>query len=800
MSTKEKLKNNNSMPPSGSIVAGECYRFTILTSRLFRLEYSKNGKFQDLPTQVVVNRNFQTPEFTLYESEHVLEITTEELHLIYDKKEFSANGLSIHVRDAQGKHMSNWHYGQMSKNLGGTARTLDDVNGPVAIEQGILSKEGYALMDDSGSLSITPENWIEARGEEAVDLYFFGYGRDYWQALKDFYQLTGPTPLLPRYALGNWWSRYHPYNESDYMKLMNTFKSKQIPFSVAVLDMDWHITAIDPKYGSGWTGYTWNRELFPNPAEFMSWLHSQNMKVTLNVHPADGIRPNEEMYAKMAQEMGIEDDRNPSIAFDFTNPEFMKAYFTVVHHPHEADGVDFWWIDWQQGKNSKLKGLDPLWTLNHYHYHDNARMGKRPLILSRYGGLGSHRYPIGFSGDTHATWESLDFQPYFTVTASNAGYGWWSHDIGGHMLGSKDDEMVTRWIQFGVFSPINRLHSSDNIFSGKEPWNYAQPYEAVIETFLRLRHQFIPYLYSMNKRAHEEGKPLMVPLYYDHPWDEDAYKYKNEYVFGTEMLVAPITTPIEKATQLASAAVWIPEGEWMDFFTGQIYSGNTRATFYRGISEIPVLVKKGGIIPLTDLSDYTNSVENPKKLELKVFAGATNSFTMWEDNNDEKYEQEQWLATKFTLLWEEQPVFIIHPAEGDYTVSPEYRDYKVKVINVPRQQLKVLIDGNEVPVEVSWANQCFEVSIKNIKNTQSVHIRLETNAVEQQNRLVRVYEFLNKAQIEYALKLELFEMIKQEKSFSKIVLDLGSRRLPNEIIGALLEILSSTEENLYSHI
>ncbi|MGG6312528.1 TIM-barrel domain-containing protein [Paenibacillus macerans] len=793
MITKEKL-TADPISPSSSIVAGRNYRFTILTSRLFRLEYNKDGKFQDLPTQVVINRNFQTPEFTVYESEQSLEITTAELHLIYDKKEFSSSGLSIHVMDTQGKHMSHWRYGQKSKNLGGTARTLDDVNGPIAIEDGIMSKEGYAVMDDSESLSITPDNWIETKDEGTVDFYFFGYGRDYWQALKDFYHLTGPTPLLPRYALGNWWSRYHPYSESDYKELMNKFKNKQIPFSVAVIDMDWHITDIDPRYGSGWTGYTWNRELFPEPAEFMSWLHRQNMKVTLNVHPADGIRPSEEMYTKMAKEMDVNHDRNPMIAFDLTNPEFVKAYFAIVHHPNEEDGVDFWWIDWQQGTDTKMKGLDPLWMLNHYHYYDNARNGKRPLILSRYAGLGSHRYPIGFSGDTHATWESLDFQPYFTVTASNAGYGWWSHDIGGHMLGIKDDEMVTRWIQFGVFSPVNRLHSSDNLFSGKEPWNYAQPYEAAIESFLRLRHRLIPYLYSMNKRLYEDGKPLMAPLYYDHPWDEDAYKFKNEYLFGTEMLVAPITTPIHKTTQLASVAAWIPEGEWIDFFTGQIYSGNTRAAFYRGIHEIPVLVKKGGIIPLADLADYTNSVENPEKLELMVFAGATNSFSMWEDCNEEKYHQGSWLATKFTLLWEAKPTFIIHAAEGDLNVSPRQRDYKVKMINVPRQKVRVLIDGNEVLSDVKWDDQCIEVSISSVMNTQSVHIVLETAAVEQKNKLARVYDFLNKAQMEYALKLELYEMIKQENSFSKIMRDLESRQLPTDVFGALLELLGSAEE------
>ena len=132
----------------------------------------------------------------------------------------------------------------------------------------------------------------------------------------------------------------------------------------------------------------------------------------------------------------------------------IRDSFKYLHHPNERNGVDFWWIDWQQGSNSKIEGLDPLWMLNHYHYLDNKRNGKRGLILSRYAGIGSHRYPIGFSGDSVISWDSLDFQPYFTANASNVGYGWWSHDIGGHMNGIKDDELATRWVQFGVFSPI----------------------------------------------------------------------------------------------------------------------------------------------------------------------------------------------------------------------------------------------------------------------------------------------------------------------------------------------------------
>ena len=392
---------------------------------------------------------------------------------------------------------------------------------------------------------------VEVRPKDSIDFYFFGYGHRYQEAVKDLYYLCGKTPLLPRWVFGNWWSRYHRYTEKEYKELMERFEQERIPFSVAVVDMDWHLVDIDPKYGSGWTGYTWNRDFFPDPGEFMDWLHGRNMKITLNVHPADGVRAYEEAYERVAKRMGINPDSGEPVQFDVTDRHFLEVYFEELHHPLEDEGVDFWWLDWQQGTVTKIPGLDPLWMLNHFHYLDSARRGKRRLTFSRYAGIGSHRYPIGFSGDTVITWDSLRFQPYFTATASNAGYGWWSHDIGGHMHGVRDDEMTARWVQLGVFSPLNRLHSTDNPFNGKEPWKYNKITQSVMEEFLRLRHKMVPYLYTMNRYASRDGQPLVRPMYWLEPEREETYDVPNEYYFGTELIAAPITDPADPCTCMA---------------------------------------------------------------------------------------------------------------------------------------------------------------------------------------------------------------------------------------------------------
>ena len=319
-----------------------------------------------------------------------------------------------------------------------------------------------------------------------------------------------------------------------------------MPLSVAVIDMDWHQVDIDPRYGSGWTGYTWNTDLFPDPAKFLADLHERGLATSLNVHPAEGVHAHEAAYPAIAKRMGIDPATELPVSFDPTDPDFMEAYLEELHHPLEDEGVDFWWLDWQQGGVTKVPGLDPLWLLNHFHFLDSGRDGKRPLTFSRYAGIGSHRYPIGFSGDTHITWESLDFQPYFTATASNAGYGWWSHDIGGHFKGYKDDELATRWVQLGVFSPVNRLHSGFNPFNTKEPWRFGADgrdgddrVPAAAAPAAALPRHDEP-ARARRGRADRPADVLRPPRRAPR-----RTTCPNQFMFGTELLVAPITSPAD---------------------------------------------------------------------------------------------------------------------------------------------------------------------------------------------------------------------------------------------------------------
>ena len=613
-------------------------RVSVITDRIIRVEKCDDGVFEDRPTQMVFDRNFANTHFKY-------EICGDKIVVETQKKVFSVDKNTLKVRVKKGEK---WVKERDGNNLSGTARTLDFSWGRwqlpsvrVKMGKGLFSTAGIVEIDDSGSFILLDDGSVEMRKEGVVDKYIFAFDDDYLGGLKEFYSLTGSPPVLPKYALGNWWSRYHAYTQEEYIQLMDKFSEKDIPLTVATIDMDWHLVKDVPKeasklphsfQGPGWTGYTFNKKLFPDHKQFFKDLKARGLAITMNLHPKDGVRFFEEQYPDMASANGIDPETKQTVEFDFTDMRFVESYFDILHHPYEEDGVDFWWIDWQQGKKSKLKGFDPLWALNHYHTLDSGREGRTPLILSRYAGVGSHRYPLGFSGDTFVKWSSLKFQPYFTSTASNIGYTWWSHDIGGHIFSNGDSELYTRWLQYGVFSPINRLHSN-NTSKSKEPWLYGRKAEEIATEFMKLRHRLLPYLYTANIRTARDGEPLIMPMYYLDK-TERGKGAKNQYYFGTELLVAPV---VEKCKDdgFAHVKVYLPKGKWTDFFTGKIYIGGKTHTMAIPLDRMPVFAKEGAIIPM--LKPRKGNSQIFDQLEVRVYAGES-KYRMFDEGGYTDFE------------------------------------------------------------------------------------------------------------------------------------------------------------------
>lgn len=228
---------------SGGSKGSSAYRFTILTDRLLRYEWSPDGGFEDRVSSFAFFRRFPdvpVPNFQTCETKDSLQITTEYFQLTYDKKKFSADGLSVKVLGPSNRG-DVWRYdGKSYGDLGGTARTLDGAYGRVDLEPGVLSrKKGYAVLEDSESMLWDEKGWIAVREKGRVDGYVFAYDGDHKGAIRDFYRVSGKQPVLPRWTLGNWWSRYHEYSAGEYLELMDRFKREGIPLNVGVVDMDW---------------------------------------------------------------------------------------------------------------------------------------------------------------------------------------------------------------------------------------------------------------------------------------------------------------------------------------------------------------------------------------------------------------------------------------------------------------------------------------------------------------------------------------------------------------------------------
>ncbi len=716
--------------PRAEVILGKA-RFTVLTPQMIRMEWAADGKFEDHASFVFINRKLPVPKFSkeMTEGGKKLVLKTETLTLTYsssagDSGRFMPQDLSI-AYTVDGKAVV-WHPGMADpENLQGTTRTLDGALGSKTKEpigEGLVSRSGWALVDDStrplfdsadfrflqGEKSQWP--WVMERpAGERQDWYFFGYGHDYRKALGDYVRVAGRIPLPPRFAFGAWWSRYWAYSDQEIEEIIKGFHENDTPLDVFVIDMDWHINQEQLKAAGevdqsghtlGWGGYTWNKLLFPDPTQFLDKLHADGLQTSLNLHPASGIQPWEAAYPAMARAMGIDPATRKYVPFDPTNKKWAMSYFNIVLHPLEKQGINFWWLDWQQELDTKLPGVNNTWWLNYLHFTDQQREGKRPLLFHRWGGLGNHRYQIGFSGDTVSVWDSLAFQPWFTATAANVGYAYWSHDIGGHMPGAVEPELYTRWVQFGTFSPILRTHTTKNPESERRIWAYPEPYSSILRSSFQLRYAMQPYIYTEARRTYDTGVAFVRPLYYDWPESNDAYTSKDEYLFGEQMLVAPVVVPGDKTSGLATESVWLPACEWIEWPTGKHLTGPVKMERSFSINQVPVYVKAGAIVPMQPPMLHTGA-KPVDPLIVNVWpldSGKSSSYLLYEDSGASvDYQRGVFTRTPIRASQTGDTLRVeIGPVEGSYPGMLKTRGYE---LHLPADWPPAVVDVDGVPVK-----------------------------------------------------------------------------------------------------
>lgn len=755
-------------PDSKAVVEFGKARFTVLTPRLIRMEWSENARFEDRATLGVINREFPLPDFKVKQSASKLIIETSQMTLSYvGQEKFSSENILItfNMADSQGGvRKVTWFMGlDDSANLLGTSRTLDGCAGEKdrsLYDKSVISRDGWAVLDESIRHVFVPvdgdwEYWVGARPRgERQDLYFFAYGHDYISAIRDFTKLSGNIPLPPKYTFGYWWSRWWQYSDYELLDLADRFDEFNIPIDVMIVDMDWHETWTEiadntpprkegepagrDEFGQkiGWSGYTWKKDFFPNPENFIADLHKRNIKTSLNLHFNNGIQPYEEPYERFVADylsrtsdydgpkgyvydapykfkgndylVGKTGEKAP-VPFRISQREWSDAFFKTIIRPLEEQGIDFWWLDWQQWKRSKYQWrLSTTFWLNHAFFHDKVRQtasqgihAPRPMIYHRWGGIGSHRYPVGFSGDTYASWDVLAFLPYFTATASNVGFGYWGHDIGGFkpLKGQTecDAELYTRWLQYGVFTPIFKTHSRKSMVLDKRFWMFPDHF-AIMKEAVRLRYDLSPYIYNAARQAYDTGISITRPLYYYWPEEDKAYDCKEEYMFGDDILATVISKPADAVTCLAERPMWFPEGtDWYDMSTGTMYKGGSDHLLLYTIDENPYFVKAGSVIPMAG-HDIMDLQTQDNQIRLLVVPGNGDFTTsIYEDDGQTQAYTQEYAITQVTKNTTDKAVVVnVAPRKGKFAGMLPTRKVSL-VLDGFLAPAKVTVNGIEIP-------------------------------------------------------------------------------------------------------
>ena len=684
-----KFDLNKSTANKECVFMGNKYRITVLTERLVRLEYSENGMFEDYPTELIWYRNFPKPEFIVNETNKVLNIKTRYFDLTYLKeKKFNSGKLNPtkNLRiDLLNNDKKTWYYGHPEvRNYDTSVFGLKDTNSK-KLSKSLYSIDGFSSIDDSNSSIILENGQFKKRDNAGIDIYVFLYNKDFYYCLNDYFMLTGYPPLIPRYALGNWWDKDDFYSEFEIAKIVKKFEDNNIPMSIFILNK-WQKE----------NDFEFN-ELYKDPKSIATYLHSKNIKFGLSINMLDNFKNNSLIYNKVKDYLLV--DKNGNIPFNLFDARVIDAFLKLILHPLDNIGVDFYSIDTFDSNN-----LENLSIFKHYIYYDSLRNNlKRPLISAPNYTYASHRYPILYAGKSDVSWDTLKKIPSFNAKAINMGISFWSHDAGGSSNGVEDSELFVRFIQLSTFSPILRLGSDSGKYFKREPWKWVLKPKEISTRFLNLRHKLIPYLYTESYKYFKYGKPLIEPIYYSHPMLYDSSLYKDEYYLGQTFLISPITSKKDYLMDRVIQKIYIPDGMWYDFFTGKQFRGNKRYVSFYKDQEYPVFVKAGAIVPIS--LNKLNDTSSPKSMEIQVFPGANNTYSIYEDDGvTNNYLKGDYLITNIEFVYEKNNYKLtILPVSGKKGIVPDKRNYKIRFKNTkPTSMVESFISSNRI------SNNCYK--------------------------------------------------------------------------------------------
>ncbi len=774
-----------------NMIVGEKFRFTVLTERLIRLEYNDNGIFVDDPTEFALYRDFKTPEFTSNEDNNFVIISTKYFKLTYIKGKSFLGGKANPAANLKVELLNTdryWYYGHPEiRNYGLPNSSLAEggLKG-----KGLYSADGMASFDDTSSLIFNEDGTVSKNDELRIDTYLFMYNKDFELALKDYYQLTGFPALVPRYALGNWWSSNNDYDDLKLKTLVDNFEQNEIPLSIVVLDKDWH-KRLKIKDKHLRTGFTFNDQYFKNPKAMIDYLHAKNIRLGLSIDPTSGIYNIDSSYNEALKY--LQADKDGKIPYNILDPKFVDVYLKTFIHPLDNLGVDFYWLDLENNQT-----IQNLTLLKHYQFYDMQRdFKRRPLLLSEASTIAPHRYPVLYSGKTKVSWDTLRKIPFYNNNSFNNGAPFWAHDISGYFKGTEDNELYLRSIQLSVFSPILKFGVDKGHYYKREPWRWDIKTYTIAKDYLKLRHKLIPYIYSEAYKYHKFGDALIKPLYFNHPRFYDDALYRNEYFFGSSLLIAPIITQKDEVMNRVVHNFYLPEGTWYDYVTGKKFPGNkSYISFFRD-EDYPVFAKSGSIIPLSN-NQNLNDTTPPTDMEINIFPGMSNSYTLFEDDGEsDLYRKDYYLLTQidYTYMPNNYSV-VIRSVKGKSGIIPDKRNYKIVFRNTKRtSDVSAYMNETSLSLKTYVDGPNFIAEIKDVPTVGQLSISCKGKDIEiDALRLINedIERIISDLQISTEMKEKIDKILFGEEPIKKkriAIRKLGKLGLDKKFIKMFLKLL-----------